>query len=181
MAGLKPLDVNEVAGESKKLFNAIEGELGMVPNVFRTMAHSPTVFDAYMNFHDALRHGVLSDALRERIALAVSEVNKCAYCLAEHSATALAVGLSKEEICDSRRAISPDRRVETALNFARQVARGVQSVDDSGVGCLRRAGFDDREIAEIIATIVLTVVKNYFNRLAGTVMDYPPAQDIYTW
>ena len=178
MHRLKALDLEDVGDGVKEVFRDLEEELGMVPNVFRTMAHSPVVLRAYVNFLDSLQQGVLSERLRERIALAVSQVNDCPYSLAEHCATALAAGLSKEEISDSRKAVSPDRRVEAALSFARKVARGLQSVDGEGVSTLKRVGFSDEEIAEIIASIVLTIFKNYFNKLAGTCLDYPKAKNI---
>ena len=45
-----------------------------------------------------MRGGPLSDAFRERIMLAVTEVNGCRYCQYAHAKMALDAGLSQEEI-----------------------------------------------------------------------------------
>jgi hypothetical protein len=37
------------------------------------------------------------------------------------------------------------------------------------------AGFTDGEVAEIVATVVLTIYRNYFNLVAGTELDFPAA------
>jgi len=36
------------------------------------------------------------------------------------------------------------------------------------------AGFTDGEIAEIVATIVLNIYRNYFNLVAAPELDFPP-------
>ncbi len=181
MTALRAIDPKCAEGKAKLLFEEIEARLGMVPNVFRTMANSPSVLEGYLKFHKVIEDGVLSVPMRERIALAVSEVNHCAYCLSEHSAVAMAAGLSREEISDSRRGTSPDRKTEAVLQFARQIAYGSRCLVHSDCSSLTKAGFTEEEVAEVIATIVLTLFKNYFNRMAGTHLDYPRVDELPGW
>ena len=60
-------------------------QLGMVPNLFRVVANSPAAPEGYLGLSGALTKGSLPAATRERIALAVVEVNGCRYCLSAHS------------------------------------------------------------------------------------------------
>ncbi|MFC1597593.1 carboxymuconolactone decarboxylase family protein, partial [Planctomycetota bacterium] len=107
------------------------------------------------------------------IAVTVAEANGCDYCLAAHSAVAATVGLSKEAVMDARRGVSPDRKVEAVLHFARQIVEKRGWVDDDDVGHLRDAGFGDREIVEIVANVAMSILTNYVNHVAGTEVDFP--------
>jgi alkylhydroperoxidase family enzyme len=56
-----------------------------VPNLFRLVANSPTALEGYVNLLGALNKGKLPASTRERIALAVAEINGCSYCLSAHT------------------------------------------------------------------------------------------------
>jgi hypothetical protein len=60
MARLKALSPDEATGKSKELFTAIQGKLGVVPNMMRTMGNSPALLEGYLNFSGALAHGKLA-------------------------------------------------------------------------------------------------------------------------
>jgi AhpD family alkylhydroperoxidase len=105
--------------------------------------------------------------------LAVSEVNDCQYCLAAHSAIGRSVGLSEEALGDSRRGESPDPKEATVLAFTRNVVTNRGRVSDEEVAKLRKAGFSEGDIVELIANISLTLFTNYFNHIAATEIDFP--------
>ena len=114
----------------------------------------------------------------EQIAITVAEVSGCDYGLAAHSAVGKVVGLSDQDILDSRQGTSPDRRVDAALQFARTVLHQRGRVGDREVARLRRAGYGDGEIAEIVANVALNLFSNYFNHVAGTVVDFPEVRPL---
>src|ERR1700758_4263945 len=70
---------------SQPLLEAVNQQLGSVPNLFRLVANSPAALEGYLGMMGALAKGALPAATRERIALAVAEVNGCGYCLAAHA------------------------------------------------------------------------------------------------
>jgi hypothetical protein len=43
---------------------------------------------------------------------------------------------------------------------------------------LRRAGYTDGEIGEIVANVALNLFTNYFNHVVGTKVDFPAAPDL---
>ena len=49
---------------------------------------------------------------------------------------------------------------------------------DADVERLRRAGYTDGEVGEIVANVVLNLFTNYFNHVAATELDFPAAPDL---
>src|SRR5262249_15448509 len=112
---------------------------------------------------------------REQIALAVAQANGCDYCLAAHSAVGRMVGLTAEQIRDSRLGTAVDPKADALIRFALKVVDTGGRVGDGDFDQVRRAGFDDAAIAEVVANVALHAFTNYFNRLAETDLDFPQA------
>ena len=173
MARIQPIDIDQADGKTKTLLENVNKALGMVPNLMRTLAHSPAALEAYLGFGKALGGGSLSAKLREQIALTVSELNGCHYCLSAHTALGKMVGLGDEEVADSRRGVSPDRKTEAVLQFARKVVTERGWVSDDDMAAVRAAGTSDAEIAEVVAHVAVNTFSNYFNHVAETDVDFP--------
>jgi uncharacterized peroxidase-related enzyme len=165
------------AGEerARTLLVAVKDKLGLVPNMTRAMANSPAVLDGYLQLNGALGKGSLSAKLREQLSLAISQVNGCDYCLAAHSAIGKTVGLTAEQIQDSRRGTAVDAKAEALIRFALDVVETRGKVSDAALAAVRAAGFDDGVIAEVVAHVALDVFTNYFNNVARTDLDFPKA------
>jgi uncharacterized peroxidase-related enzyme len=173
MSRIPPIDRNTTDDSVRSKFDAIQKQLGVVPNMMRTMAQSPSVLDAYLGFGAALRWGRLPVALHEQIAIAVAETNSCDYCLSAHTALGRGAGLSNDELAASRVAQAADPKAAAALQFAQSVVESRGDVRDQDLARVRAAGYTDGEIAEIIAHVALNVFTNYFNRAAQTDIDFP--------
>jgi uncharacterized peroxidase-related enzyme len=180
MARLKAIEPDQATGKAKVLLDAVNERFGMVPNLARSLANSPAALQGYLAFGEALDGGVLPAKLREQIALTVSEANGCGYCVAAHCAIGKSVGLSDSELTDARRSSSPDSKVDAALHFARQLVENRGRVSDDDVDRVRRAGYGDGEITEIVAVVAWKTSANYFNHVAGTKVDFPAVPAIAT-
>jgi uncharacterized peroxidase-related enzyme len=170
---IEPVDRDTSNERLRKTFDAIQKQLGVVPNMMRTMAQSPAVLDAYLAFGAALHRGLLPVSLQEQIALAVAEVNACDYCLSAHSALGRGAGLSSDEILASRDGRASDPRIAAVLQLARALVDRRGDVTEEDLARVRAAGLGDGEIAEIIAHVGLNVFTNYFNRAVHTEIDFP--------
>jgi uncharacterized peroxidase-related enzyme len=173
MARLTQISHEAASGRARELLDAIKDRLGLVPNMTRAMANSPAALDGYLQLSGALGKGTLPARAREQIALAVAQANACDYCLAAHSAVGRMVGLTADQIRDSRLGTAVDPRADALIRFALKVVDARGRVDDTDLEEVRRAGFDDAAIAEVVANVALHVFTNYFNRLAGTDLDFP--------
>ena len=179
MSRIHQVDPQSATGKAKDLLDAVQGKLGLVPNMTRAMANSPAVLDGYLSLSGALSKGALSAKSREQIALAVAQTNECDYCLAAHSAIGKMVGLSVDQILDSRRGTSVDPKTDAIIQFARQVVDQRGLVSDANIDQVRAAGLDDGAIAEIVANVALNIFTNYFNHVAETEIDFPRAEALH--
>lgn len=173
MSRIPPVDRNTTNESVRRNFDAVQKQLGVVPNMMRTLAQSPSVLDAYLGFGAALRGGRLPAPLQEQIALAVAETNSCDYCLSAHTALGRGAGLSNDALAESREARAADPKTAAALQFAQSVVERRGDVRDQDLASVRAAGYSDGDIVEIIAHVAANVFTNYFNRAAQTDVDFP--------
>jgi uncharacterized peroxidase-related enzyme len=176
MERINPVNFETAEGKVKQLLDAVKAKLGIVPNMTRAMAVSPSVLEAYLGFSGSLAHGVLPAKVREQLALDVGEANHCDYCVSAHTYIGKNVaGLSDQDILESRKGTATDAKTAALLKFARIVVSKQGVVDDSDVEAVRAAGYGDAEIAEVVAHVALNIFTNYFNNVAGTAIDFPKA------
>ncbi len=145
-------------------------------NFLHLLANSPTATEAYLRCEATLAKGRLSRQCRELIALTVAEINGSKYGLSAHYAAAKTAGLSEEEIQLARRATSADPKIAVLLRFTRAVTLQRGDVSDADFQPLRRVGFSDAEIPEIVANIALNIFANYFNNVVRSAVDFPLLQ-----
>lgn len=173
MARLVSVDPSKAEGKSRELLGAVKAKLGIVPNMTKVMAGSPSVLEGYLAFSGALAGGTLSPVLREQIALVVGAANECEYCVRAHTAIGRKLGLSPAELEANLNAGSSDAKVGAALGFAKAVSDQRGGVSDEEFALVREAGYTDAEISEIIANVALNVLTNYYNRAAAIESDFP--------
>ncbi|ADG68489.1 alkylhydroperoxidase like protein, AhpD family [Planctopirus limnophila DSM 3776] len=175
MPRITPLDPQNATGHVKELLDGVGRKLGMVPNMMRTMAQAPAVLEGYLQFSGALARGQLSAKVREQISLAVAQANSCDYCLAAHSAIGKMVGLTVDQLRDSRHGEAVDPGTDALLRFAHRVVETRGHVNEADVQAVRDAGFGDGVIAEVVAGVAHDILTNYFNIVAATEVDFPHA------
>ncbi len=178
MARITQISPEAATGRARDLLDAVKGKLGLVPNMTRAMANAPAVLDGYLQLSGALGKGTLPAKAREQIALAVAQANECDYCLAAHSTIGRMVGLTADQIRDSRLGTAVDPKADALIRFALRVLETRGQVGDPDLDDVRGAGFDDAAIAEVVANVALHVFTNYFNRMADTDLDFPKAEPI---
>ena len=175
MSRITALDPVTTTGKSAELFTAVKGKLGMVPNLMRTLGHSPAALEAYLGFSATLGTGALPAKVREQIALAVAETNACDYCLAAHSLIGKGAGLTPDAILAARRVSATEPKTDALLKFAALVVEARGLVSDETIAAVRAAGATDAEIIETVAHVALNILTNYTNHIAQTVVDFPKA------
>lgn len=164
---------DDVPEASKPILDAVQKQLGVVPNMFRLIAQSPAALQGF-----ASNNGALGKALdvktRERIALAIAQANGCDYCLSAHSYLGLNLAkLSAEEIALNRKGQSGDEKANAAVRFAVKALNDRGHVADADIAAVRAAGFSDGQIVEIIAVTAENIFTNLLNVVASTDVDFP--------
>ena len=172
-----PATITDAPAASQPLLQTVEKQLGSVPNLFRLIANSPAALEGYLSLSGALAKGSLPAATRERIALAVAELNGCGYCLAAHSYIGANMAkLDPVEIEANRRGHSTDPKADAAVRFAAQVVTARGHVSDEQVKAVKLAGYSDAQVVEIILHVAMNTLTNYANEVAQTVVDFPAAE-----
>ena len=169
-----PATIEAAPAASQPLLQAVKKQLGVVPNLFRLVANSPAALEGYLGLSARSPRARCPPPTRERIALAVAEINGCDYCLSAH--TYLGKNLAKlddAEIAANRDGASNDPKADAAVRFAAKVARERGHVGDDDVsrrqGRRLRRRADDRDRPARRAQHLT----NYVNEVAKTEIDFP--------
>ena len=128
---------------------------GQLPNFLGALAGSPAALRAYARFRSELRHGKLTLATLERIALGVAEYYNSEPGIAMHSRAARAAGLPIDEVAAAREFTSKDPREAALLRYLQSLlenrGRAPMHLHEEA----REAGWDDEQILEGIAAVSL--------------------------
>jgi uncharacterized peroxidase-related enzyme len=161
---------------SKAMLTTVKKQLGTVPNMFRAIANSPAALEGYLSLSAALAKGALDACTRERLALAIAEVNGCGYCRAAHAYLGKHVAkLDDAEVAANVRGGPTDAKADAALRFAPRLVRERGHESDADLAAVETAGYDDGEVIEIVLPVALNTLTNYVNEVVKTVVDFPAA------
>ncbi|EGD56243.1 peroxidase-related enzyme [Gordonia neofelifaecis] len=165
------LPAGELSPETEKYFDICREKLGMVPNVLLSYTFDETKLRAFTGMYNDLMLGDsgLSKLEREMIAVVVSSINKCYYCLTAHGAAVRQLsgdpGLGELLVMNFRAAALSERH-RAMLVFAEKVTEQPSKLDEADRAALRAAGFDDRDIFDISSTAAFF---NMTNRMASAI------------
>ena len=177
MSRLYTQAVSEATGQSAKLFSAIKGAIGMVPNAYAAIGNnSPLALEAALSLDAALAKSSLSAKEIEIIKLAVSEVAGCDYCLAAHTLIGKKNGLSRDAILALRHGqASGEARFDALANFVRSLVTTSGTASPEVVASVKEAGYSDAQIVDILLAVASITFTNLLNRVNDTPLDFPAA------
>jgi uncharacterized peroxidase-related enzyme len=162
-----------ISAASQSVLDAVGKSLGIVPNLFKIEAASTAALEAHVGLNSAVAK-TLDVKTRERIALAVAQVNGCDYCLSAHTYLGLNVAkLDATEIDAARHGRSADVKADAAVAFAKKVSELRGKVSDADLSLVRSAGFSDAQVIEIVTNVALSTLTNLVNNVAQTDIDFP--------
>lgn len=173
---LQPLD--PLPEDTQKYFDICQEKLGMIPNVLAAYAFDVEKLNAFTAMYNDLMLGQsgLSKLEREMIAVAVSAVNKCFYCLTAHGAAVRQLSGDPalgEALVMNYRVAKLDPRQRAMLDFAVMMTENSAKIEEPDRQALRDVGFSDRDIWDIAATASFF---NMSNRMASAIDMRPNAE-----
>ncbi len=157
--------------EIKEIFARCIEKLGFVPNVLRAYTLRPDKFHHFRNYSNALMLGDsgLSKLEREMIAVTVSSLNHCYYCITAHGAAVRQLSGDPslgEKVAMNYRAAPLSARQRVMLDFAAKLTETPDRIEEADRQRLRESGFSDEDIFDICD---VTGFYNMTNRLASGV------------
>ena len=161
--------VDPLPEDTQKYFDVCQEKLGMVPNVLQAYAFDIDKLNAFTAMYNDLMLGAsnLSKLEREMIAVVVSSVNKCYYCLTAHGAAVRQLSgnpILGEQMVMNWRVADLDARQTAMLAFAEHLTVASAKTTEADRQALRDVGFSDRDIFDIAS---VTGFFNMTNRVAS--------------
>ena len=160
MAWIKVIDYAEADTRLRAAYDRVKGPDGKVDNVLRVHSLRPHTLEGHMALYRATLHhsaNVLPLWFLETIGVWVSSLNRCAYCVAHHTAgmrralgdDARAEAIRGAIVARDLDAAPLDRAQILALRYAEALTRDPASINAATIAGLRAAGLSDGEILEV--------------------------------
>jgi uncharacterized peroxidase-related enzyme len=167
MTRLTPVQPEQTKDSVKGTLDELAARGSAIGPMVLTMANSSALLRGYADLNRAMKRSHLDRKITERISLAVQEWLGCAYCIAAHRDAARALGLSDTDIELARQGTATEPKVAAIVAFAQQVAAAPAEIADEDVEKLRRFGYRDEQIADVVGLVALNVLTGSFNLVAG--------------
>lgn len=168
---------DDVSPANQAIFDSLAKQLGFVPNLYATLAHSETALGSYLALQSA-RSSITGKA-REVVNLVVSEVNACAYCLAAHTAIGRMHGFTDAQILEIRGGrASFDARLDALARLVRGIALGRGHAEPALVTAFLAAGWTRGNLVDVVVTIGDKTVTNYLHGVTQVPVDFPAAPEL---
>jgi AhpD family alkylhydroperoxidase len=149
------LERDQVSPETAAVYDALLKQRGVVPNMFKTVAHSPALALGLAGFlKSLLSDGALPGWYKELVATRLSALLQSRYAVAGHALSARQKGASEAQIAAAQGDFESGPFTETEkLGFrcADRLHQSAQKVDDAFFAQLKSA-YTDPQIVELVAT-----------------------------
>lgn len=161
--------VDPLPEATQKYFDICVEKLGMIPNVLAANAFDIDKLNAFTGLYNdvMLAASGLSKLEREMIAVVVSSINRCYYCLVAHGAAVRQMSgdpMLGEQLLMNYRMADLDARQRAMLDFATKLTTASATIEEPDRQALRDVGFSDRDIWDIAN---VTGFFNMTNRVAS--------------
>ena len=163
-----------VSEKNQAVFDKLQKSLGMVPNIYASMAHSDSALSDFLAFDH--RRTSLSAKEREVINLVISQINGCSYCLAAHTVISQKAGFTADQVLEIRGGRATfDAKLDALARFAHSVGENRGKVSDLDSATLMDAGYNEENVVDIVLSVVAIQTTNYLHNITDVPVDFPAA------
>jgi uncharacterized peroxidase-related enzyme len=158
-------DANE---ELINIYKEIEEKRGKISNIMKIQSLSPKVMKNHMDLYINLMFGSsgLSRQEREFIAVTVSVINNCKYCIKHHAEALNHYWKDKNKLdkfIEDFNSIEISLRLQAILDYVFKLTKNPSFIKENDINSLRKSGFSDKDILDIN---LITSYFNFVNRIA---------------
>jgi uncharacterized peroxidase-related enzyme len=167
----------QVSSGNQAIFDKLQSQLGFVPNLYATFAHSETALSTYLALQSA--KSSLSAKEREVINLVVSQVNGCRYCLAAHTALGKMVGFTDQQIIEIRKGLASfDQKLDALAKLVQNITVNRGKTETAALDGFFAAGYNEGNLIDTILIVGDKIVSNYLHSTTQVPVDFPEAMAI---
>jgi uncharacterized peroxidase-related enzyme len=170
MAFIRMIDPDQAEGRLKAVYEQDRGEWGHVSPVTRMWSLRPDALEKYLAFKKTVFFGgtTLGRAREELLAVVLSRLTRCSYCAVTHGEflrEALGADHARVlQIARDYRQAGLDPADVAMLDFAVKVTEASERIGADDVAALRRAGFDETQVLDII---LVAAYRNFMSRVVN--------------
>ncbi|SFO83132.1 alkylhydroperoxidase AhpD family core domain-containing protein [Chitinophaga sp. YR627] len=157
-------------------FDTLQRRLGMVPNLYATIAYSENGLNKYLAFQTAKTS--LYNREREAVSLVMAQVNGCRYCQSVYTSLGRKNGISEEELMAVRTGSSSHPRLNALAGLAKEIAENKGRASIDALERFFEAGYDKGNLVDLILQISDNIAMNYLCNLTQIEIDFPLAPEL---
>lgn len=166
-----------VSPANQVLFDHLRLNIGMVPNLYATMANSENALATYLAFSSAKTS--LTAKEKEVVNLVGSQLNNCDYCNSAHTAIAKLIGFADHQILEIRKGgASFDSKLNALAKLTVSIVKNKGAADQQLLEQFFTAGYGNEQLIDLLLVIADKVVTNYLYAITGVPIDFPVAPKI---
>ncbi len=167
MAWIQVIDPDGAESQLRDIYREIASARGAVADVHRVQSLNARALRAHLELYRAVMfaRSTLSRIARERIAVVVSEANRCAYCVAHHGEALRQLGDDPavvESLSRGELPVGLEPADRALLHWARRAALQPNECSESDLQSLRSFKFNDKAILDAALTVAYF---SFVNRL----------------
>lgn len=158
--------------KNKKIFEELIGMFGKVPNIFLAFTSSENGLENYFNY--LTQKNSLTFQELEVVNLVVSQVNECPYCLSFHTAVAVGLGFTKDQILNIRsNNIQFDPKLKAIAALAERIASTKGHIAGSYLLDFYEVGYDQGHLVDVVLAVGNISTLNLLYAMTSVPIDFP--------
>ncbi len=174
MPKMNAVDPNTATGPTKTAFDEAKTQFGGVINLFKVAGNAPNVLAGILALNKSLNTGAeLSHRQIELVAMLVSALNRCDYCVNVHMQVGKNAGVEEHALIAALEAKSEDPSEQALLTYTDEVVRNRGLVSEATFNAAKSAGFSDKALLEVIGVVGLYTTLQYIRHAADPAHDFP--------
>src|SRR5258708_32999140 len=171
---LMPKTLETTDSRAKAVLEKAKAQVGFIPNMYAGMANSPGLLQTYLEGYAAFRtYSGFTPVEQEVVFLTISRENGCDYCTSAHSMIADKMSKVPPDILSALRSGEPipNAKLPALSTFTSQMFATRGRPTTANLKALLDAGFEERQVLEILVGLALKTLSNYSNPVNGAKLD----------
>jgi alkylhydroperoxidase family enzyme len=158
--------------DSKEALVHAQKTFGFIPNLEGIFAEAPALLKGSMTLWDLFATTSFSPIEQQVIYLTANYEHECHYCMAAHSGLAKMIGMSVNDVQALRKGTPLENpKLQALRHFTQRMIQARGWIEDSEIEEFIAAGYNKRQVLEVILGIAIKIMHNYTNHIAQTPLD----------
>jgi alkylhydroperoxidase family enzyme len=172
MTTLKVHNIESAPEESKALLENSQKAYGMIPGLHGVLAGAPGLLKAYQTLHELFVDSSFNEEELTVVWQTINVEHECHYCVPAHTGIAAMMKVD-DAITQALRNRTPlaNPKLEALRDMTLVIVRNRGQVSSAELQTFYEAGYNERQVLEIILGLSQKVISNYSNHIANTPVD----------